>query len=155
MSLAMKPFKLIRCSFLLIFIFIFFFLCQPSAFAATGTANFKVKAPFGHLIGECDNVRVVSSGSYHGNIDSCKTGIGLRDKHLRETFKHTDLKLEVDSPTHAKFTMLGQTYPIEGKFTPSRAEFSLDYTKWGIEIPCFMKICVDRMVHIIGEIESK
>ncbi len=93
---------------------------------------------------------VTADGAIKGRVDikaaSLRTGIGMRDKHLRspdffDTDNHPDITVEVTGPQSATLTIRGTTLPLPLHTTIARVDAgtvrvtiraTVDRTEWGV-----------------------
>ncbi len=138
-------------------------------FQATGTAGMRIKGSGSTLSAKEKDGRLIITAP----VTNLKTGIGLRDKHLRkylETDKHPNASLEIardklklpadQKATKAratgKFTLHGVTKPVKFTYKANRtgsdyhvqALSTIDITDFGIEQPCYLGVCVDKKVKL-------
>jgi polyisoprenoid-binding protein YceI len=118
---------------------------------------------------------------FKGSLKNLTTGIGLRDKHLKKYMnvaKHPDTTFEVERSKlqfpadQAKFegksatgslTMNGKTlsqaftYDVErhGSDYIVTGHMDVDITKYGIEQPCYLGVCVDPVVKVTVKIKLR
>jgi polyisoprenoid-binding protein YceI len=138
-------------------------------FQATGTAGMRIKGEGTTLTAsEKDGkLKIVAP------LTNLKTGIALRDRHLRkylETDKYPDATLEVDRkklnlPGNDKeveasatgdFTLHGVTKPVKFSYKANRtgsdyhvqALATINITDFKIEQPCYLRVCVDEDVKL-------
>lgn len=138
-------------------------------FLAVGPAGMKINGKSDDLSATEKDGKVVITAP----LTDLKTGIGLRDKHLRgylETDKHPKATLSVDKgklklPDDKKtvrgsatgdFTMHGVTKPV--KFTYKAKRTGSDYHVQGltdidirdfkVEVPCYLGVCVKPDIKI-------
>jgi polyisoprenoid-binding protein YceI len=106
-------------------------------------------------------------------LTNLKTGIGLRDKHLRgylKTDKHPEatlvverskLKVPGDNQTvtgkaRGDFTLNGVTKPIDFRYQAKRTGSDyhvqglakIDIRDFKVEVPCYLRVCVEPEVSI-------
>jgi polyisoprenoid-binding protein YceI len=138
-------------------------------FLARGPAGMKIN-------GDADTLK---ASEKHGTIEievplgNIKTGIGLRDRHLKrdlETDKYPDAKLfisrkklkfpendkEVKASATGTFELHGVKKPIKFTYKALRtgsdfhvqALASVDIRDHGIEVPCYLGVCVKPVVKL-------
>jgi polyisoprenoid-binding protein YceI len=138
-------------------------------FLATGPAGMKINGTGSDLkANEADGQLTIKVPVTH-----LKTGIGLRDKHLKkylETDKHPNAQLSVarsslklpedNQDTQAKgsgsFTLHGvtKTLPFSYKAKRTGSDYhvqalaTVDIRDHGIEVPCYLGVCVDPLVKL-------
>jgi polyisoprenoid-binding protein YceI len=138
-------------------------------FLATGPGGMKINGEGSDLkASETDGKLTIKAP-----LTNLKTGIGLRDKHLRnylETSKYPDATLviersKLDIPENDKtskgsatgnLTLHGVTKPL--KFTYKALRTGSDYhvqglatvdiRDYGIEVPCYLGVCVEPEVKL-------
>jgi polyisoprenoid-binding protein YceI len=138
-------------------------------FLAVGPAGMKINGTSSELTAsEADNKLTLTAP-----LTNLKTGIGLRDNHLRgylNTKQHPSAKLVVDKtklklPEDGKtadgsatgdFTLNGQTKPLKFRYRAKRT--GTDYhvqgmadvniENYGIEQPCYLGVCVEPNVKL-------
>jgi polyisoprenoid-binding protein YceI len=106
-------------------------------------------------------------------LTNLKTGIGLRDKHLRgylKTDKHPQATLVVErsklkqpgdnqtvnGQARGDFTLNGVTKPVDFKYTAKRTGSDyhvqgltkIDIRDFKVEVPCYLGVCVEPQVSI-------
>ena len=106
-------------------------------------------------------------------VNNLKTGIGLRDRHLKRYLKadqhpnatlvveRSKLKLpgndkEVEASATGDFTLNGETKPVKFSYKAARtgsdyhvqALATIDITDFKIEQPCYLRVCVDKEVKL-------
>lgn len=138
-------------------------------FLATGPAGMKINGTGSDLsASEADGQVTIKVP-----VTNLKTGIGLRDKHLKkylETDKHPDARLgvarsslklpednqEVQSKGTGSFTLHGVTKALPFSYKAKRtgsdyhvqALATVDIRDHGIEVPCYLGVCVDPLVKL-------
>lgn len=149
-------------------------------FLATGNPGFlkingKGEGPEGEI--NIENNKI--NGVIKVKIESLKTGISLRDRHMKEKYLHAEknpyaeLKLKdvavpegwtlenpvvTDQKTKADLTLNNVTKPVDviysiDKNKKLQAKFDLKITDFGIELPTFMKVTVAD--HVAVNVETK
>ncbi|MFO0565090.1 MAG: YceI family protein [Polyangiaceae bacterium] len=106
-------------------------------------------------------------------VKDLQTGIGLRDSHLKkylEVEQYPDATLEIDrskltfpendqsvqSSATGDFTLHGKTKPVKFSYKANRtgsdyhvqALAKIDIRDFDIEVPCYLKVCVDPIVKL-------
>jgi polyisoprenoid-binding protein YceI len=138
-------------------------------FYAKGPAGLKINGKGSDIhADEKDGKLTVKVG-----LTNLKTGIELRDKHLRGYLKTKDhphatlvvsrasLKLpadnqKVDTTGTGEFTLAGVTKTVTFKYKANRTgsdyhvrgKLELDITDYGIEQPCYLGVCADTKVRV-------
>ncbi len=138
-------------------------------FVAVGPAGLKINGKTSKLTAvERDEVLSVKVP-----LTNLETGIGLRDKHLRKyldvakyptaalNVRRSQLKVPEDGKSSSgratgAFTLHGTTKQLPFKYQmkrkgPSywvRGTSSLDIRDYGIEVPCYLGICVEPTVKL-------
>jgi polyisoprenoid-binding protein YceI len=138
-------------------------------FLALGPAGMKINGTSSDLsAAESDGKLTLSAP-----LTNLKTGIGLRDKHLKgylHTDNHPTAKLVVDksklkTPTDGQtaegsatgdFTLNGKTKPLKFKYKVKRtgSDFhvqgmaDVNIKDYAIEQPCYLGVCVDPNVKL-------
>ncbi len=138
-------------------------------FLATGPAGMKINGTGAALsASEADGKITIKVP-----VTNLKTGIGLRDKHLRkylETEKYPDAELsvarsalklpednqDVQSKGSGSFTLHGvtKTLPFNYKAKRTGSDYhvqalaTVDIRDHGIEVPCYLGVCVDPLVKL-------
>ena len=140
-------------------------------FRAKGPAGMKIAGDAGEVKAEENNGKLVIRVS----AKSIKTGIGLRDKHLKgylEADKCPDIKFEVERtkvtmPADGKtvsgevtgsFTLHCVTKPMTFKYQAKRTgsdyhvqalpKKPLDIRDHNVEVPCYLGVCVDPLIDL-------
>jgi polyisoprenoid-binding protein YceI len=138
-------------------------------FLALGPAGMKINGTSNDLsVAEKDGKLLVTAP-----LTNLKTGIGLRDKHLRN-YLHTDqhpnasllierdkLKLPaegqtVENTSIGQFTLNGVTKPVKFRYKAKRmgsdylvqGMSELNIKEFAIEQPCYLGVCVDPNVKL-------
>lgn len=147
-------------------------------FKSIGQAEvaFQAKGPAGLAInGSSSDLKAEEAGGkikFIAKLSSIKTGIGLRDKHLKKmlTKKSSKAELLIDKSkvevpkdkktasgdTKGKLKMNGVVKPVTVKYKVKRTGsdyhvqgmFDINYTDFGWEKQCYMGVCVDEQVKI-------
>jgi polyisoprenoid-binding protein YceI len=138
-------------------------------FLATGPAGMTIKGEAGDLkASETDGTLSISVP-----LDNLKTGIGLRDRHTRKyleadkypkatlVVKRSSLKFpendkSVTSTGNGDFTLHGVTKPLSFQYRAKRTGndyhvqglAKIDIRDYGIEVPCYLGVCVDPEVKL-------
>jgi hypothetical protein len=138
-------------------------------FLAVGPAGLKINGTSNQLkASESDGKLKLTAP-----LTNLKTGIGLRDKHLRgylETEKFPNATLEIDrdklkvpgdnatvnASATGKFTMHGVTKPIKFDYRAKRTgsdyhvqgKTQIDMRDFKVEVPCYLGVCVEPDVKI-------
>lgn len=141
-----------------------------------GDVKFLAKGPGGLSInGSAGGFTAKESGGVlemSVNLNTLKTGIGMRDKHTKKalgtdkhakavmTVKRSDLKIPDDNKVSqgsapAQLTINGKKKPITISYKTKRTgsdyhvqgATSIDYTQF-IEEQCYLGVCVDKTVKI-------
>jgi hypothetical protein len=148
-------------------------LSSLTAFAGDGTIKIKVSLkPAGSFVAESEDVKVRGKVQRNGtqvkaediilDLDTLKTGISLRDRHMKEKyfetgksgFKYAQLmraegnggKLSGEVSIHGVTRPFNGTYTLEsGKFIGS---FKLKVTEFGMEAPKYMGVGVSDEVTV-------
>lgn len=138
-------------------------------FKAAGPAGLKIDGTGGGLQASESGGTVTIKAP----LKSLKTGISLRDKHLKDalnvskhstatlTVKRSDLKFPDDKKTakgsaKGKMTLNGTTKPLKFNYKVERTGSdyhvqglaTLDITKFNIEKPCYLGVCVNEKVDV-------
>jgi polyisoprenoid-binding protein YceI len=142
-----------------------------------GTTGFRAVGPGGLKIdGKGTGVTASESGgvlTVTAPVNNLKTGMSLRDDHLKKAIhadknptaslsvKRADLKFPEDNKTvtssaKGTFKLNGVSQPMTFEYQVKRtgsdyhvqAKASLDITKFKIEKPCYLGVCVDETVQI-------
>ncbi|HEX9619557.1 MAG TPA: YceI family protein [Polyangiaceae bacterium] len=138
-------------------------------FQAVGPAGLKINGSAPSLTSKEDGESLVLTAP----ADRLETGIGLRDRHLKKyinaekhreiTFKvkKSSLKVpddgkEVSSKAKGSLTLNGQTKPTSFAYKAKRTGSDihvqglgdLDIRNFGIEVPCYLGVCVDPIVKL-------
>lgn len=142
---------------------------QDIQFQATATGGMRIR-------GEGSGLTASESGGklkITVPVTNLKTGIGLRDRHLRkylETSKYPEATLEVsrgklklpandgsvESSATGDFTLHGVTKPVTFNYKANRTgsdyhvqgRATIDITNFKIEQPCYLGVCVDTEVKL-------
>ena len=147
-------------------------------FLAIGRPNaIKIKGEGGTAGGKLEVKDNAASGDLSFDLNTLKTGIDMRDRHMKEKYLETgkfpQAKLTFaswpvpeailkgpgemgDVPLKAMLTLHGETKPIEGKLKLRRrdatvsgdAEFTIKISNFGIAIPSFTGITVAEDVAV-------
>lgn len=144
---------------------------------ASGSLSFQAAGPAGLAIeGEGASPTLREEGDdyvFEARVDGLKTGIELRDNHLKKYIqadKFPTAKLvvkkaavalpedgkAVESSAPAQLTFHGQTKPVTVPFKVTRAGSQLtaqariefDLPTFGVEPPCYLGVCVDKHVKV-------
>lgn len=138
-------------------------------FLAVGPGGLKIEGK-GHTLSAKEdggNLKVTVG------LTDLKTGMSLRDDHLKKAIKaskypsavlsvkRSDLKFpadkqKVEGTANGQFTFYGTTKPLPFKYQVNRTGSdyhvtglaSVDFTKHGMEKPCYLGVCVDENVKI-------
>lgn len=138
-------------------------------FEAVGPGGLKIE-------GTGPTVKAVEKGGVlevEAPLNSLKTGIELRDEHLKKALnasKHPKAKLSVkrsalkfpadkkslQGSAKGKFTLNGTTKPMSFNYKVERTGSdyhvqglaTVDITKFNIEVPCYLGVCVDKDVKV-------
>lgn len=139
--------------------------------------QFRAVGPAGLTIdGEGSSLSVVETDgliAIEAPLTDLKTGIGLRDDHLKkalDTSKFPKAKLvversklslpednkELEASATAQLTLHGVTKPTKVSYKVQRTgsdyhvsgRTEVDITDFGIEVPCYLGVCVDKNVKI-------
>ena len=138
-------------------------------FLAVGPAGMKINGKSDDLAVEEKDGKLVFTAA----LTDLKTGIGLRDKHLRgylKTDQHPNAKLVVDkgklkTPDEGKtnngnaagqFTLNGVTKPVKFSYRARRngndydvqGLTQIDIRDFKVEVPCYLGVCVEPTVKI-------
>ncbi len=142
---------------------------EDVSFLAEGTAGMKIN-------GKAQSLKAVERNgdiTFTVPVNNLKTGIGLRDRHLRgylkadkhpnailvverSKLKLPDDKKEVRGSATGKFTVAGVTKPLKFTYKAKRtgsdfhvqALATVDIKDHDIEQPCWLKVCVDPDVKL-------
>src|SRR5262245_13747357 len=142
-------------------------------FEATGPAGLKIN-------GESSGIRAAEAdGKWRFTAPTTQfhTGIGLRDKHLREAIdseKHPDTTLVVDksaiklpdgaAPTSGKatgsLTLHGVTRPTSFAYTITKkgdayqvhGDLSVNIVEHSIKKPCYLGVCVNEVIKVTADL---
>jgi polyisoprenoid-binding protein YceI len=139
--------------------------------------GFHVNGPAGmNVEGTSSDLKASEAGgklTLSAGVDNLKTGIGLRDEHLKKyigaeqfpratlVVDRAGLKLpednqELDGEAQGNFTLHGVTKPVHFKYRAKRtgsdyhvqAHMLIDITNFGVEKPCYLRVCTDTDVKI-------
>lgn len=138
-------------------------------FQATGPAGMRIKGEGAGLTASESGGKVKITVP----VTNLKTGIALRDRHLRkylETDKYPNATLEVErsklklpgndkeveATASGNFTLHGVTKPVKFSYKAARtgsdyhvqALASIDITDFKVEQPCYLRVCVDPDVKL-------
>lgn len=138
-------------------------------FQAVGPAGLKINGSAPTLAGKEEGDSLVLTAQ----ATSLETGIGLRDHHLKKYInadahpkisfkvKKSSLKIpedgkEVSGKVNGTFTLNGQSKPTSFAYKAKRTGSDLhvqglgdiDIRKFGIEVPCYLGVCVDPIVKV-------
>ncbi|MBN22158.1 MAG: hypothetical protein CL678_12835 [Bdellovibrionaceae bacterium] len=97
-------------------------------------------------------------------MDSFKTGIGLRDRHMRDKYFKAKkfpygyiVAQGQDGTFKGSLTLLKKKVPIEGTYKIENkkvlAEFTCKISDFGIDAPLYLGVGVDNEVKVKGEME--
>jgi polyisoprenoid-binding protein YceI len=139
------------------------------AFTATGVAGLKINGATSHLTLVEDGNKL----TFTAPTTDFKTGIGLRDRHLKEHIeaeKFPEAKLVIDrskvalpdgaaqkpGTVRGDFTLHGVSKPVDISYGVERggagyhvkADFDVNLPDYKIQKPCYMGICVGEKVHV-------
>jgi len=140
-------------------------------FLAVGPAGMKINGTSDEAkAGEKDGKITISVP-----VSSLKTGIGLRDKHLkgylnadkcpnvslsveRSKLKFPDNDKEVEGSATGDFTLNCVTKPMAFKYKAKRTgsdyhvqaffKDDVDITKHNVEVPCYLGVCVQKDIKV-------
>ncbi len=139
-------------------------------FEAEATPGFlRISGEGGKILGKLKESKGKVSGELTVSLDDFKTGISLRDSHMKEKYlevkKYPQAKLKLkgidssdgDHEFSADLTLHGKTNPIKGKYTLKtdgkkrslRAEFSIIVTDFNIPVPSYQVLTVAKEVKVI------
>jgi polyisoprenoid-binding protein YceI len=138
-------------------------------FLATGPGGMKIKGEGGGLTASESGGKLKITVP----VTNLKTGIALRDRHLRKYLEadkypnatleveRSKLKLpgndkEVESSANGSFTMHGVTKTVKFSYKANRTGSdyhvqglaSIDITDFKVEQPCYLRVCVDTDVKL-------
>jgi len=138
-------------------------------FLAKGPAGMKINGEGGDLTASEKGGKIKITVP----VDNLKTGIGLRDRHLKKyleagTYKKATLVVErsalkfpgndktVRSKSKGEFTLHNVTKTLSFEYKALRtgsdyhvqALATVDIRDYGIEVPCYLGVCVDPDVKI-------
>jgi polyisoprenoid-binding protein YceI len=139
------------------------------AFQVGGPGGLKIDGSSGDLkASEANGKLTLTAG-----VTNLKTGIGLRDEHLkryigaekypsatlvidRSKLKLPDDNQESEGSVQADLTLHGVTKPVQVKYHAKRTgsdyhvqgHTSIDITSFGIEKPCYLGVCTDTEVKL-------
>lgn len=144
-------------------------LAQPVTcdvtFHVTGDKGLTIDGTAGQASGTLTQAAGKTSGTLTAHLDQVDTGIGLRNHHAKEMYlevgKYPAAELALDPtavPSSGSFKWTGKltlhgvtkavagTAGVDGKtFT---ASFGLVLTDYGIDVPCYLGICVAKDVQV-------
>lgn len=152
-------------------------------FTAIGNPSFmKIKGEGEKPVGDIKIDGAKATGSFEFNLNTLDTGIGLRNRHMKENYLKTNqnpkatLQLEklvvpmkdgepqIEAlkkyPFRGLLTLNGTTKPVKGFLNTERsgkdlqvsAEFSIKITDFKIEVPSYAGITVADEVKIATEV---
>ncbi len=154
---------------------------RPSALKIKGESDVSDDK----LKGKIEGNESFAKGQVQFSLDSLKTGIKLRDRHMKKkyletadfplaTFKFSKLVLHKDFfkgesssvqdlPIKGQFKVHGNEKPIEGKLTLKRVNneleailgFTIKLTDYQIDIPSFMGVTVAENVDISANVNTQ
>lgn len=136
------------------FLFVALNLVPTSAQAVDGvsgsgpfTATFTAKAPMLTVKGVGKDACVPApQGAIKCDLHAFKTGIGLRDRHMREQlFQRRYATLH-----HDRLTLNGVTHPVVVTRDGDKLVFRVSLKRFGLTAPCFLKVCVKDSVEVTG-----
>jgi polyisoprenoid-binding protein YceI len=138
-------------------------------FLALGPAGMKINGTSSDLAAKEDDGKLTLTAP----LTNLKTGIGLRDNHLRgylNTSKHPNAVLVVDrsrlklpedgktveGTTTGDFTLNGKTKPLKFRYKAKRTGSDyhvqgmadVNIENHGIEQPCYLGVCVDPTIKL-------
>lgn len=152
-----------------------------ATFTALGRPGLlKVRGEGATVRGEIIIDAQLAKGKFEVDLEQFKTGIGLRDSHMKEkyleTAKHPKALVEVnevilpaswspgqdatDVPFKGQLTLKGVAKPIQGKVTikgpqlATQAEFDFSLQDYPVGVPSYMGITVAERVSVVVEIAS-
>ncbi len=156
-----------------------FAVAAHAALSAIGNSEVQFRAigPGGLQIdGNGTGIEVSENGGIveiQAPLTDLKTGISLRDKHLKDAIKadaHPKAKLavsrgdlkfpednkSVEGSAQGKFTLNGTTKPLTFSYKAERTGSdyhiqglaTVDITQFNLEKPCYLGVCVDKDVKI-------
>lgn len=143
---------------------------QPEVgFQVGGPGGLKITGSSADLKGSEAGGKITLTAS----VTNLKTGIGLRDEHLkkyigadkypsatlvidRSKLKLPDDNQESEGNVQADLTLHGVTKPVQVKYRAKRTgsdyhvqgHTQIDITNFGIEKPCYLGVCTDTDVKI-------
>lgn len=154
--------------------------------SGNGRVRFRVKGPAGMIInGRGQTVKVSESGGTIkavSRVSNLKTGISLRDDHLKDYIKakdHPDAILTVErsalkfpeagkrskGTATGKLTLAGTTKDVtfeykakankKGDAYKVAGDFEINIEDFGIEQPCYLGVCVEKTVKINVKFKAK
>ena len=153
---------------------------SPAPVVQSSTVKFEAVGPAGLKInGESGGIRASETSgkvTLTAPMTEFHTGIGLRDKHLRnalEADKHKDATLVVDrsaiklpqggesasGAASGALTLHGVTKPAKFTYTITKsgdgykvhAEFQVNIQDYQIKKPCYLGVCVEDVVKIAAD----
>lgn len=138
-------------------------------FSATGPAGLSIEGKSDSLSGRVEDGKLVLVAG----LGKLKTGIDLRDKHLREhleTQKFPSAKLSIDvaklekpgdkakvaATRNAELTLHGVTKPLKIEYEARRTgsdlhvtgETEIDIRDFEVKVPCYLGVCVRPKVGV-------
>jgi polyisoprenoid-binding protein YceI len=145
-------------------------------FLAIGPAGMKINGTSNKLSASESDGKLTLTAP----LTNLKTGIGLRDKHLRgylATDKHpkatlvverSKLKEPADNQTVSgsatgQFTMHGVTKPVKFEYKAKRtgSDFhvqgrtQIDIRDFKVEVPCYLGVCVEPQIKIKAKLKLR
>jgi polyisoprenoid-binding protein YceI len=159
---------------------------QPSGasrvtFQAVGRPSLlKIKGEGATLQGRLEIADSKATGRFEVNLDQLKTGIDLRDEHMKDNYlktkEHPKATLEInslalpagwkpgvafsDAPFKGRLSLKGVTKDIDGKVSSkgenlaTNAEFTISLNDFDVGVPKYMGITVADKVTVNVEIPS-
>ncbi|HSC88764.1 MAG TPA: YceI family protein [Polyangiaceae bacterium] len=149
-----------------------------------GELEFRAAGPAGLTIdGEGSGITLHEEAGFlilTAPLAQLKTGISLRDDHLRKaldtktyptarlTVERTKLKLPADNQEYegtavGQLTLHGVTKPTQFAYKAKRTgsdylvqgRFEVDITQFNIEVPCYLGVCVDKTVKVKAKLKAR
>jgi polyisoprenoid-binding protein YceI len=154
---------------------------RPFKVTPASTVSFEATGPAGLSIQGATKVMLSDEGeklTFVVPTTELKTGIGLRDDHLRKHIRakeHPAAKLEVlrskltlpsgpekvSGKIQGNLTFHGVTRPVQVSYAIQKAdgdrykataEFELVLTSFGLEEPCYLGVCVRKNVRVKADL---
>lgn len=137
-------------------------------FEAIGSPGFlRINGESGELVGKVKELDGKASGTFFIKVDTFKTGMSLRDRHMKEKYMLTEkhphatlvlspTTLTSEFPWDGTLTLKGVTKPVKGtgkmakagKGRTVEAHFKINLKDFEVDIPSYLGISVAETVNL-------